>query len=362
MDMLKDIRPADVIAYSFLISTLSELTFSFQLVQVASPISGEIILFGSISDRFRLEVGEYLITLIDSIQSSPPLDKPPKVVVFPNASSLPLMLDIIARRFVVDICEQPLLQRCGLLYDAAAVAYVDRVSSIINNKVISPPSPLESKQILQSKEEDFSSGKNRFLSSLGMMMTSYSSSSSSIPPPPTTTASIRMMSGGGITLRRFDRYTSSPSSYSVTDESFSPAAMRLFNNQWNTFPMLHIELQVLLKVIEVVGRCDQTAADAIVTPEVWFCLVTSLACLSSPWKDWEISNGYPINFTDSITNGGSSSLIQSTIGLMENLEDFISSKLRFMIVISITINITITNPLLLLLLLLLLSIIIIICY
>ena len=147
MELLRELRPADIMGFSCLVSALAELCFSIHPCYVPYPIasasssssvregegegegeggSGEgslVVPLGAVDDKLRVEAGTHLLSLL-----RPPASGSPSASASASAPSLPQrpplssstpatmqMAEVVCRRFVMDICEQPLQLRCAAL-------------------------------------------------------------------------------------------------------------------------------------------------------------------------------------------------------------------------------------------------------
>lgn len=285
MELLRELRPADIMGFSCLVSALAELCFSIHPCYVPYPIaaasssssssggeggSGDgslVVPLGAVDDKLRIEAGAHLLSLL---RPSPSPALPQRPV---PSSSTATVAEVVCRRFVMDICEQPLQLRCaalrlsspagGSLQDGLGAgegegegeAVGEEESGVLHEFVeqlcgrssLSPSARLRrgsiagaEKDVLPSPSKGASLGSS-FFSSLGSSF--FSAPSAAPSPAPTPSQS---------SLRKFDKLplhlgiSSAPRDLPC---GLSAAAA----SRWSCFYGLDMELQVLSAVMEVRG-------------------------------------------------------------------------------------------------------------
>ena len=213
MALLRDIRPADLVAFSCLVSALCELCFGIHYTRLdTNAIQGissvnsnnmsnnsnlsiqidlksdntSLVMLMPVEEKLRAEAGDYLIQLLDGSGSSnnnntnnssgqnnlgsTNTEKIPTVVI-KGSTSMSVCLDVVSARFVVDLCE-------GLLSTRTASYSYNPSSPVTNHGPTN--STLEATETISS-----TTGRvGGFFESLGKML-----SSSSMNAPTTATYS-----------------------------------------------------------------------------------------------------------------------------------------------------------------------------
>jgi hypothetical protein len=354
MDLLTIIQPTDGLAQSCLMSTLAEICFSVLWVQVpvapqtagllygddpdpASVAVGsrtstepDLLILGAAPDRLRKEAAEQLGLLLQlqfvqqegSAASTARVSK-----LFPWATSatpfISLMIDIVVRRFVADICEGPLLVRSSLQHGPP-----DQ-STPVHGKKAATGSESAGADASESAEKP----GGGFFASFGSIMSSFSNASAQSLQPvypkhaaaPTaaagagaSTASARIAGG---TLHKFTKYLT-PLEARTTLADCTPSALHVSGDvtaQWRTFYLIESDIKLLLTAVQACyslmscphpdvkhqqprapagsrpGQTEgvSTATHApgpgeFVTEAVWNSLLTATACLLSPWQAAEL--------------------------------------------------------------------------
>eukprot|EP01032_Pedospumella_encystans_P015971 gene15971-18240_t len=364
MDLLTVIQPTDGLAQSCLLSTLTEICFSVLWVQVQVTLPGsegesgkasaevEWLVLGAAPERLRKEAADLLAQLL--LIQFPALDvlssigdatnpqqqhdavvpsKGPVSKVFPWATASAqlnaLMVDIVVRRFVADICEGPLLARCQSHLDAEPTAVVAAVETLTKKD--------------KKKKANTSDRDEGFFASFGSIMSSFSSPSSQNLQPvyatqqgagssPSATGSAHLphlqsarIAGG--TLHKFVKYTAVVIGEANSLPDCTPVALCLgrlagssdlnAKTEWRTFYFADTEIKLLLTavhscytlmsspVLEPAAantsqpskqatspsgavRRNVAPASEVLTEPIWNSLLTATACLLSPWKSSEL--------------------------------------------------------------------------
>jgi len=209
---------------------------------------------GAVDDKLRVEAGTHLLSLLRSSSASPAAQKtiPP--------SSTATIVEVICRRFVMDICEQPLqlrvsspwedsggsLEEGDVLGEEEKAVLGDFVEQLCGRTTLPPNSRLgrgalgaADKDVPPSPIKGATLGSS-FFSSLGMMMSS--SLPSSAPSP--------AVAPSQMSLRKFNKLPLHLGSSNVRGLPSEPAA----TCRWSCFHALDVELQVLSAVMEVRRR------------------------------------------------------------------------------------------------------------
>ena len=270
MELLRELRPADIMGFSCLVSALAELCFSIHHCYVPYPVAATpsacegspaeeslVVPLGAVDDKLRAEAGTHLLSLLRPSSSSAAPQKP----VPPSSTAA--IVEVICRRFVMDICEQPLQLRVSspwtrmdsggpqegqgeggdVLGGQERALLTEFVEQLCGRSTPSPNCrPVRGSVGAADKEVPPSPGKGAtlgasFFSSLGMMM---SSSSPSTAPSPATAPS-------QLSLRKFAKLPLHLGSSSVRGLPSEPGAP----GRWSCFHALDMELQVLSAVMEV---------------------------------------------------------------------------------------------------------------
>ena len=366
MDLLTVIQPTDGLAQSCLLSTLTEICFSVLWVQVQVTLPGsegesgkasaevEWLVLGAAPERLRKEAADLLAQLL--LIQFPALDVPSSVgdalnqqqqhhyavvpskgpvsKVFPWATASAqlnaLMVDIVVRRFVADICEGPLLARCQSHLDAEPTAVVAAVETLTKKD--------------KKKKANTSDRDEGFFASFGSIMSSFSSpSSQNLQPVYATTqqgaGSSPNASGSahlphlqsariaGGTLHKFVKYTAVVVGEANSLPDCTPVALCLGRSadcsdlnaktEWRTFYFADTEIKLLLTAVQScytlmsspalepaaanisqpskqatspsgAVRRNVAPASEVLTEPIWNSLLTATACLLSPWKSSEL--------------------------------------------------------------------------
>lgn len=359
IDLLTVIQPTDGLAQSCLMSTLTEICFSVLWVQVQVSAQGESdsgkggelewLVLGAAPERLRKEAADLLAQLL-LIQFSPvgaassPSSEteqgavarvPSKVFPWATASTQlnALMVDIVVRRFVADICEGPLLSRwqAHLELDSGAAEAA---------KSAQTPSAASARE-RKSKAGEVKRHNNDdgFFASLGSIMSSFSSptaqnlqpvyapqsTSTSDPGPSAMLPHLQSARIAGGTLHKFVKYMAAVEAKSLPD--CTPAALCLNQGEggaaaeWRTFYFADSEIKLLLTAVQscytlmsapsaenrhtkqatspggsgnrVTSHSQEPAGSAppgseMMTEPIWNSLLTATACLLSPWKNSEL--------------------------------------------------------------------------
>jgi len=373
IDLLTVIQPTDGLSQSCLMSTLTEICFSVLWVQVQVSAQGESdsgkgaelewLVLGAAPERLRKEAADLLAQLLlsqfspENASSSPSsaipalageteqvvvvTKVPSKVFPWATASTQmnALMVDIVVRRFVADICEGPLLSRWQ--------AHLDQESSALTEVARSAQTPSaasvrerKSRAVDSKKHEEAQAG---FFASLGSIMSSFSSPSTqnlqpvyashgaatSEPGPPGMLPHLQSARIAGGTLHKFVKYTTALEAKSLPD--CTPAALCHSNfeggagAEWRTFYFADTEIKLLLTAVQSCytlmsapssdarhphskqatspgGGGNRSAAHhapdiaagssppgrEMMTEPIWNSLLTATACLLSPWKSSEL--------------------------------------------------------------------------
>lgn len=348
IDLLCVIQPADGLAQSCLMSTLTEICFSVLWVQVpvapqseaaelkaAVPAAAdaEWLILGAAPERLRKEAGEHLGRLLVLQFSSEESTSESSVVVapvsgnklFPWASAsapfISLMIDIVVRRFVVDICEGPLVARCS-----AAVVTVPAGSSTGSGSSAAPGSSIK-----VPTGDVTSAPSSGFFSAFGSIMSSFSSPTAQNLQPvyakhspggaggadgqsAPAIASARIAGG---TLHKFVKYIpAGAAECKALLPDCTPVALSLLTAQevevqaqaevveWRTFYLVDTELKLLLASVQACyslmsnpyvdinsaskGAQHSSSNVEVMSEAVWNSLLTATACLLSPWRASEL--------------------------------------------------------------------------
>lgn len=331
IDLLCVIQPADGLAQSCLMSTLTEICFSVLWVQVpvapqseATDLSksvlpgaadSEWLILGAAPERLRKEAGEHLGRLLvlqfaseEAAATSPGElavpSSPGKLFAWASASTpfISLMIDIVVRRFVADICEGPLVARCSaVVATSAPTTFIGADGGkITSGDVTSAPSA-------------------GFFAAFGSIMNSFSSPTAQNLQPVyakhvgaaqsgPVIASARIAGG---TLHKFVKYIPAAAE-SKTLPDCTPFALSLATPhcaetsstaatiEWRTFYLVDTELKLLLASVQACySLMSNPYADSraqgggapggeVMTEAVWNSLLTATACLLSPWRSAEL--------------------------------------------------------------------------
>lgn len=363
IDLLAVIQPTDGLAQSCLMSTLTEICFSVLWVQVQVSPAGESdsgkgaelewLVLGAAPERLRKEAADLLAQLL-LIQFSP--HETPSVgdtekdtstkslsKVFPWATASTqlnaLMVDIVMRRFVADICEGPLVSRCQvhLVPDSLCAAGPD------SNVTAQTPNAVA--RAKKNKAADLRGRDDGFFASFGSIMNSFSSpttqnlqpvySTPSTSPPGPTGSLPHLQSAriAGGTLHKFGKYmVTVDTSKSLPDCTPTAFSLNRVQNgagtEWRTFYVADTEIKLLLTAVQSCytliscpvldgkhlklatspgGGIRTNAAPVqepgslppggdMMTESIWNSLLTATACLLSPWKSSELcSKSAPVS-------------------------------------------------------------------
>jgi hypothetical protein len=358
MDLLTIIQPTDGLAQSCLLSTLAEICFSVLWVQVpvapqtagllyggedSEPASAaipsrastepDLLILGAAPDRLRKEAAEQLGLLLQlqfvqqegSAASTARVSK-----LFPWATSatpfISLMIDIVVRRFVADICEGPLLVRSSLQHGPP-----DKWTPVHGKQ---PAASLASSSADATTERESEKPGGGFFASFGSIMSSFSSASAqSLQPVYPKHAPAPAASGAGAgaaiasariaggTLHKFTKYLT-PLEARTTLADCTPSALHVSGDvtaQWRTFYLIDSDIKLLLTAVQAcyslmscphpevkhqqprapagssrpgqgegAGGASAPGPGEFVTEAVWNSLLTATACLLSPWQAAEL--------------------------------------------------------------------------
>jgi hypothetical protein len=369
MELLGIIQPTDGLAQSCLMSTLAEIAFSALWVQVpvtslsAAALNaedgdlllrggagqqqeGDWLILGAAPDKLRKEAAEHLTQLLQLAQSqsaesgdaTSTASKGSKL--FSWASSAPsfvaLVVDVVVRRFVADICEGPLLVR-----SAASVHCADATSG--TDAGAPQKRPPAGEVVGEAGGSTGTAVGSGYFSSLSSIMSSFSSASAPslqpvypkhAAPPAAVSADPALASAriAGGTLHRFVKYVAGTEGRTEWPDC-TPTALAIdgpgSQAQWRTFYSVESDVKLFLAALQTCCglisapqaeiRLQQprapgaspvkpttiqqeaaalAGANEIVTEAVWNSILTATACLLSPWtvgelcaKDAARSNG-----------------------------------------------------------------------
>jgi hypothetical protein len=365
MELLTTIQPTDGLAQSCLLSTLTEICFSALWVQVpvsaqsVSLLRGEegdpltvnsgsgpanagsqdedcVLILGAAPDRLRKEAAEQLTLLLqlqpapaDSGSADPGTPRSSKLFPWatPTPAFLSLVLDIVVRRFVADICEGPLLVRsthaCPLHTSASDASQVTPVRR--NSKADT------------TRERTGSSAPVKgggFFASFGSIMSPFSNATTHALQPvypkhaPTSAAGNAALTSARIaggTLHKFAKYLSALDGRMALPDC-TPSSLHLrgvAQSPWRTFYLVDSDVKLLLTALQVgytllsspqpevkqqpprstgsaaAGSAKSSHSDGagagsgaanveVITEAVWSSVLTATACLLSPWQAYEL--------------------------------------------------------------------------
>ena len=348
IDLLSIIQPADGLAQSCLMSTLAEICFSVLWVQVQTTSNSVLVapadesdpssslsahsaagtepdwlILGAAPERLRKEAAEQLGQLLQ-LQFGQHQEGAPTCSnkTFPWATGsthfTALLIDIVVRRFVADICEGPLLARSSNSNSFKQPQQAsDKAVAAVSKKTKRP----SQESADSSKSTDGASGG--FLASFSSIMSSFNNPSSGQKLQPVypkhavaatgagpAIASARIAGG---TLHKFSKYLA-PADAARTVPDCTPSALSITGNtdsllqRWHNFYMVDSEIRLLLTAVQACyslmsvphqdaalrSPTKSTHIDSAnssvgpVTEVVWNSLLAATACLLSPWKAAEL--------------------------------------------------------------------------
>lgn len=108
IELLRSIRPIDIVSLRSVISAFSEIAFASQYVQMPSPFSGEQIYFDSCPLKLRTDTADYFINAILNEQKT---NDSEFITYTTLKGSHGVILEVVFRRFVNDLCESAMVLR-----------------------------------------------------------------------------------------------------------------------------------------------------------------------------------------------------------------------------------------------------------
>ena len=364
MELLRELRPTDIMGFSCHVSALAELCFSVHSCYVPYPVSESasvtelkaaparlgtedsengsaddvlVVPLGGVDEKLRAEAGALLLSILSTGEPSAP-ETVASSRRHQHSSSL-VAAEVVYRRFVMDICEQPLAAR----YAAQACVGADapsrggamgeseetlhRLGELLeqlcgrsNHSVLvnSSSKPQNKAGFSESSPSTKGAGVGiSFFSSLGMMMSSSSSqNANSIPPSSSSQTST-------INLRKFHKMPTAAS-------KSSSSASGVF--AWSSFYSLDIEMRVLLAAMQSLIRLQvegNNSRSETLSETAFSCLIAAVGCVLSPWLHSELYGAYDVSGKQgSITTATTSMVSASDIsdGLLGSLSSILMSK------------------------------------
>jgi hypothetical protein len=268
MLVLKSVMPTSLSSYIHLVSALTEIAFAVTPCIVKCPFRKVDIILDPVHASLRLDVGKYL-TAITDFQSLTEEDAAVIKVrrhVADHLTGLPdeveawellqlVCLDIVSRRFVIDICETAISRRSS---SNALMLFQSPVPSI---GIIRKPS-----LTVRQRSQNYVGG---FFSAVGSLLVSHDAFEDS-----EVSIGARELEVIGRPLRRL--------------EPFTLQSRTSLSGVWGIFPAGVQELEVLVASLRCVVEAYSNV-DFNMRPLVWSSLVASLMCISSPWDEFEVS-------------------------------------------------------------------------
>jgi hypothetical protein len=273
LTLLKLVYPNSVQVFNYLISTLAEISFSALPCVIKCPFRKVDIILDPIPSALRVDVGRYLAAVIN-FDGNPvgSIDIPDSNIVAVQSTvmytaddsydSLKLVcLDIISRRFVMDICDPAITHRTSISDTKAYPAAID-----------------SARPHLQSKQ-----GSLKFVTGLLLSVGSILSMSHD-DTEDEDFASLEVI---GKPMHRFDVLLKQ-NSESVGDMT------------WSVFHSSPQDLEVLLNAMRAVLAQRSEHNGIPMKPLVWSSLVVCVLCVCSPWSSAEINTPVSLSEDESL--------------------------------------------------------------
>ena len=255
ISLLKKIVPLNVSAFLFLVSTLAEIAFSVGNSVIQCPFRKNDILLEPINPSLRFEIGKYLCAIInfdagtDSAMTDANVVAVQAPVLYTSDDSNDLMklacLDIVARRFILDVCQSALRSRNSSFFSEA--------SSELGRPTLQRQNSLEM--------------FGGILSAVGSML--------KIPSSSLEDAESLDLDIVGKPLHQF--------------KAFSPPSSSEIEN-WTVFYATSLDIDILLFTMKAVLPSYASSGHCIFKPIVWSSLLLCTMCLGSPWSTTELSS------------------------------------------------------------------------
>ena len=241
LELLKAVRPVDIVSLRSLISAYAEIAFASQYVQMTSPFSGRSVVLDMCPSKLRADVAEYFIGTILKEQQESSDD----ISYTGLRGAHAVILEMVFRRFVNDLCDPAISLRNET---------VDFV--------------LETPEAVDTPREE--EGKDQvtvgFFSSLGKMLTQ---------PGQEQTAS----------GKRGRKESLSGTLHSLP--IYIPSEKEDVNT-WTTFYPMSTELSILVASLETCSIHMSSNGNDDIPEPLRQKIFSALLCVMSPWRVHEL--------------------------------------------------------------------------
>lgn len=254
MTLLKQIIPSNITAFLYLVSTLAEFAFSSGNAVVQCPFRKVDIVLEPVNAALRCEMGRYMCAVIN-FDGSSSFDIPDANIVAVQAAVLYTSddsndiiklacLDIVSRRFIVDICQNALRAR--------------------NSSYLPKPSLDLGRPSLQRQNSLEMIGG--ILSAVGNILSAPSNGLDEVE-----SIDLEII---GKPLHQLQTLTMPAVAEHIT---------------WRAFHASSSDIEILLFATKAVFPACTLSGQSMFKPIVWSSLLVCAMCMGSPWSTAEIS-------------------------------------------------------------------------
>lgn len=331
--LLKTITPTSVAGYIDLVSAVAEISFSITSTTIQCPLKKTDIVLFPCPPSLRSECNKYLKSLI-SFESITEELLPAKkyiadyVLYISYEVDLPpgfdaiklLCLDVISRRFLIDIC-QNLLRIRSISISCEKASSSNNTNKTSLSRSSSNDHTMESprrRSSSQNKPRSFSA-VGSFFSAVGNILTQSvdetESSSENLLNEPELSDLVTLNRPLHILSPLYSPYFSPHSSPSSSEE------YGIFHASSEELDLLHVAAVALLN-----SKAFGENGEWTLKPVVWSTLLLSLLCTGSPWSAAEVigegrDNAFFSVMTE-VDDGESDAIIGCIQGICTDLTSF----------------------------------------
>lgn len=386
--LLRTIAPVDIVAFSSLMTTLSELAFGRSCIEMSYSVANtdggakiqRCIVLGPVDAKLRGEIGEYIISILsakeraaEAGQVDQDVSPTPLSAVFLDIppSWLGVCLEVVVKNFVNDLCFRPSLRRSNLVGISSGSDKSSRSESASPNGKKHP--------VQRANSFSSSSGIGGFFSSIGKMLTNTLESvddedetDSAVDDEAESMESLAVSSSSAAAFRnnmihpagmQRPLYSATGCVLSalreesgvVVDFSGSPDANVATVSSWKPFStsttdlkILHLLFRLGLRPALVSANCGPKAdksgssdsrpsATPVLSVKqkcIWSHVLTSVLCILSPWREVELvsSRALPGSANPSDASGDGISLASDIISVVGAVVTFLIDSRYFAMV------------------------------